>query len=192
MLTLTWKDWWFCLRWTLATAITLGGSIWLGERAFLVGPILLAIAQGLALVGYWRRAIYWAIATLLGSYLTVMAFLGMLILSFRMGSMPESLVFRESLLAFLICGTLLGLPQAFVLDRVSRFWRWWPLASGITWLISVGWFFTFASNSSLFHHFGGLWQTIIQIAVCGLIGGMLKGLALVWFLKQTPRPSAGR
>ncbi|MBE7380154.1 MAG: hypothetical protein F6J95_001935 [Leptolyngbya sp. SIO1E4] len=185
MLDLTWRDGWFCLRWTLATAIALSVSGSLNSDGFFAGPVLLAIAQGFALVGYWRRAIYWVIATVFGGYLAMVAFIGMLLLSFGIGRLPETLTFSVS-------GVLLGLPQALVLIGQSRFWRGWPLASGITWLISVGWFFTFASNRSLFQHFGGLWQISILFAVCGLIGGMLKGLALVWFLKQTPHPSAGR
>ncbi|NER80732.1 MAG: hypothetical protein F6K42_14410, partial [Leptolyngbya sp. SIO1D8] len=71
----------------------------------------------------------------------------------------------------------------------SQFWFWWPLVNSLVWLVGVGWFLDFAEDKSLFSALGTPWQWMAQLAMCGFIIGLLKGLSLVWFLKQAPKQS---
>ena len=176
MLTLTWKDWRFCLRWILATAIALGFCGFLGIPGLMVGPLVLAIAQGLALKGYWSCSIFWGFGTVVGGYTALVAMLGLILLT------PAPI----SLMVF-VGSAILGLAQAFVLRGVSRFWQWWPPITIAALLISIGWFVPLAINAGIYGTQRPEWQWIVIAAMTGLIGGALKSVALVWFLKQPTR-----
>ncbi|NER84286.1 MAG: hypothetical protein F6K42_33075 [Leptolyngbya sp. SIO1D8] len=115
MLNLTGRDWRFCLRWTLVNAIALGFSRSLEVNGFMTGPIILGIAQGLTLVGYWNRSVHWAIATVLGGYATLAAFLITFFVSFSNIDLSLPLLAAVSSIP-------LGLAQAFVLLGNSQFW----------------------------------------------------------------------
>jgi hypothetical protein len=141
-----------------------------------VGPVLLAIAQGFALRRYWSRALQWGLATLVGGYLALGVFMGLLI--------ANSLTL--SWLWLVIGGSVLGLVQAFVFKGRSRYWGWWPLVSGMSLLIGVSWFMRAAMNTAVYGTQRSAVIWLVLAALTGLIGGALKGLALTWFLQQSP------
>ena len=199
MLNLTRADWFFCLRWTLATAIALGLTPLLLRLELIrpiglwTGPIWLGLAQGLALERYWTRSIPWGFATAIGGYLGIGAYYLLIQSSLYAG--PEIPLVLTDIsfygLAPLSGGAVLGLAQAFVLRGVSRWWRWWPLVSGLVLLASIFWLV----NLILWDAFQRidpflsrpLWYWICLTALSGIIGGVLKSLALALFLKRTPR-----
>ena len=136
---------------------------------------MLAIAQGVALAGYWNRAILWGLATVIGGYGAIVAFIGLFLIAILP---PVWIVFVSS--------AILGLAQAYSLRGESRWWWWWPLiTSGILWM-TVGWFVSLAINAVIYGHQRPPWQWMLLAALTGITGGALKGLALVGLLKQTP------
>lgn len=167
------KDWIFCLRWTLATAIAIGICSLFGLYGLLVGPFVVAIAQGLALVGYWNYAILWGLAIVIGGYTALVAFLGLFVYS------PLPLP-----ITVMISGAVMGLAEGFVLRPVTRLWKGWPLLKSLVLLISIGWFVPSVINASVSGVTRSWWEWLALATLTGLIGGALKGLALVWFLKQ--------
>ncbi|NER80731.1 MAG: hypothetical protein F6K42_14405 [Leptolyngbya sp. SIO1D8] len=175
MLNLTRKDWRFCLRWTVATAIALSLCGLLGPVGFMVGPLTLAIAQGVALKGYWGRAIFWGFGMVVGGHTAWVALaLGLL------AQAPVSL-------AIVMSSAVLGLAQAFVLRGASQVWRWWPLVTIVILQVSIGWFVPLVLNAAVYGSQRPMWQWITLTTLTGLIGGSLTSIALAWVLKQPPR-----
>ena len=161
----------------LATAIALGLCGLLSGLGFLGGPVILAIAQGLALERYWTRSIPWGVATVIGGYLA----LGVIVVGF---ALPPPL-------SVALSSAVLGVAQALVLRGTSRFWQWWPLVTIVVLLLSVSWFVPMAMDEVIYGSQRPPWQWVALAGLTGIIGGALKGLALTWFLKQTPRLEKG-
>ena len=158
----------------LLTAIALGLCGFLGNLGFLTGPVILAIAQGLALERYWTRSIPWGFATVIGGYLA----LG---ITFTMLALPLPLV-------IILSSAVLGAAQAFILRGTSRFWQWWPLVTVMVLLVSISWFLPRAIDAAIYGSQQTSWHWIAMTGLTGVIGGTFKGIALAWFLKQTPLP----
>ncbi|MEL6382897.1 MAG: hypothetical protein AAFQ89_10565, partial [Cyanobacteria bacterium J06626_18] len=192
-------DWLFCLRWTLATAIALTLPTLLGQVAFLepigpwTGPIWLGIAQTLALERYWTRSIPWGLATAIGGYVAIGGYYLLVVVSLATAAiLPSTLV--EIVFVYLPIigsGAILGLAQALVLRGVSRWWRWWPLVSGVILSISIFWLVGLSIEAVILQSAESpsrspWWYWTLLTALSGLIGGVLKSLALALFLKRTP------
>lgn len=173
---LTPSDWRFCLRWTLASAIAIGFSGSLGPIGLLVGPILLAIAQGYVLRRQKPMYLQWGIATLVGGYIAIALLVAWVLFA---SSIPLLLIIA-------ICGAIVGLAQAFVLRRHSRYWAWWPFVNAAVLTISLFWFMPDAVDVGIYgtQRPFGVWGALAGFT--GLIGGILKGLALMGLLKQPP------
>ncbi|MGF1521758.1 MAG: hypothetical protein ACFBSF_05495 [Leptolyngbyaceae cyanobacterium] len=203
MLNLTRADWLFCLRWTLATAIALSIPTLLKQVSFLeqiglwTGPIWLGIAQGLALERYWTRSIPWGFATAVGGYLAIGSYSLLILASFAVAPILPSALGQITFICLPTVGggVILGLAQALVLRGVSRWWRWWPLVSSMVLLVSIFWLIALSIEASVMQFAIGdeppsrpsWWYWTLLTAVSGLIGGVLKSLALALFLKRTPR-----
>lgn len=170
---LTRSEWQFCGRWLLATSIAIALCASLGPVGLLVGPILLAIAQGYVLKRYWLRFKAWGIATLVGGYLAIGAFIG---LFFSASFLPLApMVF--------LSGLPLGATQAYVLRRDGRSWQLWPLVSALVLTISLYQFMPLAVGAAIVGTRRPFWEWMLLAALAGLIGGFLKGVALAWILK---------
>jgi hypothetical protein len=174
---LTPSDWRFCLQWTLATAIAIGLCGALGPIGLLVGPVVLAIAQGYVLRRKQPLFLFWGIATLVSGYVAI------------------ALVFVQVLFAYVIPlpvvvamgGAIVGVAQAIVLRSRSRYWAWWPLVSAVVLTLSLFWFMPDAVNVGIYGTQRPFWVWMALAALTGLIGGILKGLTLIWLLKH-PQP----
>ncbi len=176
MLNLTRKDGLFCLRWTLATAFTLSLCGALGALGVLVGPLAIAIAQALALRGYWRRSLLWGIATTLGGYVTFAVFFALYLSTG--GFLPFNLLIA-------IAGAVWGLSQSFVLRLETRRWYLWAVMNAVVLLVAIGWFMPLAINAAIYGSQRWWWQWSLLAGATGLMGGALKSVALALILRRT-------
>jgi hypothetical protein len=168
-------DWWFWLRWTAATAIALGLCGALGPSGLFAGPLLLAIAQALALKGYWRRGGLWFFLTLVGGYGAIAVLVAI------------ALTMGNPILMVVGGGAILGGFQALALKGVTRRWVWWPLVTIAVLLISIGWFVPLAFNAAIYAPQWPTWRWLTMLAGSGILGGALKGAALVGLLPRSPQ-----
>lgn len=139
----------------------------------LLGPMAIAVVQGLALRRYWSKAILWSFATAIGGYVMLVAFTGL----FVWAMMPLSAM-------VLTCGMLWGLAQSFVLRVETPQWWQWPLIRGGTLWLSSGWFVPMVINAVTYGSLRPGWQWTGLVAVIGIIEGVLTGLMLAWILPQ--------
>ncbi|MEM1279287.1 MAG: hypothetical protein AAGG53_04515 [Cyanobacteria bacterium P01_H01_bin.152] len=177
MFYLTSKDWRFCGRWTLATTLAIALCNALDIGGFLSGPIVLAIAQGWALRSYWPHYRLWALATIVGDYLAVFAFLALILFA----RWP---VF----VSVFVCAAISAGPQAWVLRRHRQPWRRWPLINALILTLTLFWFLPDMLDASIYGNTRPAWEWVARAALTGLIGGSLKGLALTHFLQPRALP----
>ena len=179
MLHLTPADRRFCLRWILATTAAIALCNPLGAPGLLIGPVVLAIAQGLALRRYYAPFVWWGLATIVGGYGAIALFI---VWALFWSALPLPLM-------VLVCGAIVGCLQAWVLRRGSRLWGWWPLVNAVILTVSIAWFVPDMVDAAIYGTRRILWHWVALAALTGLIGGCLKGVALVWFLKKRPAPT---
>lgn len=166
----------FLLRWVMATTLTVALCSLMGPVGLLVGPLPLAIAQGLALRCYWDRAALWSIATLAGGYSALVVFFGL----YFFAPLPLSAT-------LLLSGAVIGWSQAMVLRGLTRFWGLWPVLSGLLLWLSLGGFVVTVTNAVVFGTARPWWHWLAQATLIGLMGSPLAGLALIWVLKPSRR-----
>lgn len=166
----------FWLRWTWATMGCIALATLIGPFGFLGGFVPLATLQWLALRGYWPQARYWFWATLVGGGLgTVAMVFGLLLTGSAVGGAA-------------IAAAVQGMAQALALRGSSRHWRWWPLINmailvpTTTWAVSQGIQASFSGSAINPWWF---WPTLG--VGTGLVGGAIKGLALILMLRA-PAP----
>lgn len=164
---LTAAEWRFWGRWTAAMTFAIAVCAALGPVGLMGGPLLLALAQGLALLQFWRRSAPWFIATLVGGYLALAAALGIV------------LWYTQPLLIVVVGGAILGLLQGLVLRSRSRYWYIWPGLTILVLLVSVGWFMPPAIDAAIYGSQWSGWRWMAMGAASGAIGGGLKGWALI-------------
>lgn len=176
MFGLTQADVWFCVRWTLGTAIALAISGSYGVYGLVVGPTLLGIAQWIALLGYWEYGVQWGISTIVGGYLALSAFV---LLSLE--------VFDASWITVAICGVIFGTCQACVLAIANNpIWLLWPMVNSGLWVVNISGVFSFAQTYGV-RAFQSPWTEIIAFSASGLVGGAMKGVLLAYAIKRIPR-----
>lgn len=173
---LTPSDWRFCLQWTLATAIAISFCGALGPIGLLVGPVVLAIAQSYVLRRKQPLFLFWGIATFVGGYIAIALLVAWVLFA---SSIPLLLIIA-------ICGAIVGLAQAFVLRRHTRYWAWWPFVNAAVLTISLFWFIPDAVDVGIYGTQRSFWGWMALAGFTGLIGGILKGLALMGLLKHPP------
>lgn len=171
-------NWRFCLQWVLATAIALALCNLLGPIGLLIGPGVLAIAQGYVLRRHRYRFFFaWGATTAIGGYGALFAYF-VLFLSMA-SSLPLWVLVG-------IGGAILGVAQAIVLRGHSRYWRWWPLINAIILTISLGWLMPTIMDGAIYGSRQPDWQRLLRMALTGIIGGTLKGLMLDQVLRHQP------
>lgn len=173
MLHLTRADWRFCGQWTLVTTIAIALCNPLGPIGLMLGPVVLAIAQGYILKRHRHRFLPWSIATMIGGYVAISLFTGLFL--YGVASPVPLQVF--------LCGAIVGLAQGLVLRHDSRHWLWWPMVNGAILAVSIAWFMPGVLDASVYGTQRPPLTWLGLATLTGLIGGFLKGIALRAFLK---------
>jgi hypothetical protein len=178
VLNLTAADRRFCGRWLLATMLAIALCNPLGPIGLFIGPVVLATTQSDVLRREGHRFWPWGIATLVSGYLAIALFTGLFL---GVPKLPIPVM-------VLICGAIVGAAQGWVLRRESRYWRWWPLLNALILTVSLSWFMPGVLNAAIYgtQRVSLTWLALATLT--GLIGGLLKGLALAWLFKHPARP----
>ncbi|NEQ46763.1 MAG: hypothetical protein F6K00_25765 [Leptolyngbya sp. SIOISBB] len=154
-------------------AITLGGKTATPVPMSGIGQQKLwGIAQGWALRAYWPHYRLWALATIIGGYLVLVALLACVLLA----RWP---VF----VSVFVCGAIAAGPQAWVLHRHRQPWRCRPLMNAVILTLTLFWFLPDMLNASIYGNTRPVWEWVARAAIAGLIGSSLKGMALTQFLQ---------
>ena len=174
MLKLTPKERRFWLRWTLGTGAAIALNSLIGPWGFLGGWLPLALVQGWALRGYCRRALPWLIATAMAGALGTTG----LVFTF--------LYTTSAIAGVVAAAAVMGGAQALVLRGLSRHWLWWPVINVAVLVSTAGWMVHWGANTSLMPGaaYGQWWLWGALGLITGLVGGGLKGLALIWALRS--------
>jgi hypothetical protein len=118
----------------------------------------------------------WGIATLVGGYIAIALLAAWVLFA---SSIPLLLIIA-------ICGAIVGVAQAIVLRSRSRYWAWWPFVNAVILTISLLGFMPDAVDAGIYGTQRPFWVWMALAGFTGLIGGILKGLALMGLLKHPP------
>jgi hypothetical protein len=182
------------LGWMLATA--LGLIIGYLPAALFISQLDLGVARIIVplLAGTLIGVSQWLV---LRNYVTdcsdwVLHLAGSWILGYTLGLLVVDLLagtFLGVMLAFILFGVIVALFQWPVLHReIPRIWIW-IIANVIGW--GLGAFLSQLTIAALFGDNPTALPviTIVNMAVTGLIAGMITGIALVWIVREPERPT---
>jgi hypothetical protein len=181
------------LGWTLATAVGLiigylPAALFVNQLdlglARIIVPLLagvtIGLAQWLVLRNYVTDCTDWVF------YLAASWVLG-----YTLGLLVVNLLattFIGVVLSYILFGVIIALFQWPILHReIPRIWVW-VLANVVGWLLGA-----MLSQLVLAALFGGnpgspVAFTLVNMAVTGLVAGLITGLALVWIVREPERP----
>lgn len=157
----------------IATTAAIALCNFLDTSGFFSGPVVLAIAQGWALRSYWPHYRVWGLATMVGGYLALGAFLACVLFAHW-----------PIFVSVFVCGVIAAGPQAWVLRRHHQPWQWWPLVNAVILTLTLFGFLPDMLNAAIYGNTRPTWEWVARAALTGLIGGSLKGLALTQVLQH--------
>jgi hypothetical protein len=184
------------LSWTLATAIGLiigylPAALFVNELDLglarivvpLLAGILIGVAQWLVLRRYVTNSVDWVLH-LAGSWVVGYT-LGLLVVDWLAGS------FIGTLLGYILFGVIIAVFQWPLLRREIPQLALWILANVVGW--SLGAFLSQLAIAALFGENPAnlLATTVVNMAVTGLVAGLITGLALVRIVRQPERAVVG-
>jgi hypothetical protein len=181
------------LGWMLATALGLiigylPSSLFINQLDLglvrvivpLLAGVLIGLAQWLVLRNYVTDCSDWVLH--LAASWVLGYTLGLLVVDLLAGT------FMGAILGYALFGVIIALFQWPVLHReIPRIWVW-VLANVVGWVLG-----TMLSQLVLAALFGNnpgnpVAFTVVNMAVTGLVAGLITGLALVWIVREPERP----
>jgi len=179
------------LSWSVLDSATdrIGTAIWSVAVSWIIGGVVIGIAQWLILRRITKGASWWALVSLLGWTI------GGAINAVVMGAVGGSIMGR--IVGFSMSGFVIGITQWLILRRLTRRAGWWILTNIVSWVIGglVSEIMAWAGNWIVRWIVGGTIDIIFRGSasvvgnavgntVEGTIIGILTGGTLVWLLKN--------